>query len=175
MFAALLAILLLGCLHEDVAILAAGYFVVERGLSPWLAGGFAFGGLLVNNLLLYYLGMRLRDHPWMRRWLLNKHAPIIRRRLERHLVTTLTLARFGHSMLMPALLGCGSLRIPIQRVLPIIALTGVVYVTVLLTTVVVLGAAVMRDLGNWAWLVPLALALGIAVYILRRRFTRQRA
>jgi len=175
LFAAPLAILLLGCLHEDVAILAAGYFVVERGLSPWLAGGFAFGGLLVNNLLLYYLGMRLRDHSWMRRWLLNKHAPIIRRRLERHLVTTLTLARFGHSMLMPALVGCGSLRIPIQRVLPIIALTGAVYVSVLLTTVIVLGAAVMRDLGNWAWLVPVTLALGIAVYILRRRFTRRGA
>lgn len=171
----MLAIFLLGCLHEDVAILAAGYFVVERGLSPWLAGGFAFGGLLVNNLLLYYLGMRLRDHPWMQRWLLNKHAPIIRRRLERHLVTTLTLARFGHSMLMPALVGCGSLRIPIQRVLPIIAVTGAVYVAMLLTIVIILGAAVMRDLGNWTWLVPVALALGIAVYILRRRFARQRA
>jgi membrane protein DedA with SNARE-associated domain len=175
LIAAPLAILLLGCLHEDMAILAAGYFVVERGLSPWLAGGYAFGGLLVNNLLLYYLGMRLRDHTWMRRWLLNKHAPIIRRRLERHLVTTLTLARFGHSMLMPALVGCGSLRIPIQRVLPIIALTGVVYVAVLLTTVIILGAAVMRDLGNLAWLVPVALALGLAAYILRRRFARQRA
>jgi len=175
LFAAVLAIFLLGCLHEDVAILAAGYFVVERGLSPWLAGGFAFGGLLVNNLLLYYLGMRLRDHPWMRRWLLNKHAPIIRRRLERHLVTTLTLARFGHSMLMPALVGCGSLRIPIQRVLPIIAVTGAVYVAMLLTIVIILGAAVMRDLGNWTWLVPVALALGIAVYMLRWRFARRRA
>lgn len=175
MIAAPLAILLLGCLHEDMAILAAGYFVVERGLSPWLAGGLACGGLLVNNLLLYYLGMRLRDHTWMRRWMLNKHAPIIRRRLERHLATTLTLARFGHSMLMPALIGCGSLRIPIQRVLPIIALTGVVYVALMLTTVIVLGAAVMRDLGNLAWLVPVALVLGLAVYILRRRFARQRA
>jgi membrane protein DedA with SNARE-associated domain len=170
-----LAIFLLGCLHEDVAILAAGYFVVERGLSPWLAGGFAFGGLLVNNLLLYYLGMLLRDHPWMRRWLLHKHAPIIRRRLEQHLATTLTLARFGHSMLMPALIGCGSLRIPIRRTLPVIALTGAVYLSVMLTFVIVLGATVMRDLGNWMWIVPAALALGIAVWIIRRRFARRGA
>jgi membrane protein DedA with SNARE-associated domain len=175
LFAAALAIFLLGCLHEDVAILAAAYFVVESGLSPWLAGVFAFGGLLVNNALLYYLGMLLRDHPWMRRWLLHKHAPLIRRRLEQHLATTLTLARFGHSMLMPALIICGSLRIPIRRVLPVIALTGAVYVAVLLTIVIVLGAAVMRDIGNWAWLVPAALALGIVVYILRRRFARRRA
>ena len=100
-------------MHEDVAIIAAGYFVVERGLSPWVAGGCALGGVLVNNMLLYYLGMLLRDHPWMQPWLLHRHAPIIRRRLERHLVTTLTLARFGHSILMPALVSCGSLGIPI--------------------------------------------------------------
>jgi membrane protein DedA with SNARE-associated domain len=174
-FAAPLAIFLLGCLHEDVAILAAAYFVVEHGLSPWLAGGFAIGGLLVNNALLYFLGRLLRDHPWMRRWLLNKHAPIIRQRLERHLVTTLTLARFGHSLLMPALVGCGSLCIPIQRVLPVIALTWAAYVAVLLTIVIFLGAAVMRDLGNWAWLVPVTLALGLAVWIIRRRFARRGA
>lgn len=169
MIAAPLVIFLLGCLHEDVAILAAGYFVVERGLSPWIAGVFALGGQLVNNVLLYYVGMLLRDHPWMRRWLSNKHAPVIRQRLERHLVKTLTIARFGHSMLMPALVGCGSLRIPIQRVLPIIALSGAMYVAVLLTVVIALGATVLRNVGTWAWIVPVALALGIAAYMLRRR------
>jgi len=162
-------------MHEDMAIVAAGYFVVERGLSPWVAGGCALGGVLVNNLMLYYLGMRLRDHPWMRRWLLHKHAPIIRRHLEQRLLTTLTLARFGHSMLMPALVSCGSLRIPIQRVLPAIALTAAAYVALLLTVVIFLGAAVMRDLGNWSWLVPVTLALGITVWVIRRRLGRRRA
>jgi general stress protein CsbA len=67
------------------------------------------------------------------------------------------------------------LRIPIRRVLPVISLTGAVYVAVLLTIVIVLGAAVMRDIGNWAWLVPAALALGIAGWIIRRRLARRRA
>jgi membrane protein DedA with SNARE-associated domain len=162
-------------MHEDVAIIAAGYFVVERGLSPWVAGGCALGGVLVNNMLLYYLGALLRDHPWMRRWLLHRHAPLIRRRLEQRLVATLTLARFGHSMLMPALVGCGSLRIPVQHVLPVIALTAAAYVALLLTVLIVLGAAVMRDLGNWSWMVPVTLALGITVWIIRRRLARRRA
>jgi membrane protein DedA with SNARE-associated domain len=170
-----LAIFLLGCLHEDVAILAAGYFVVERGMSPWIAGALAFGGQLVNNVLLYCVGMLLRDHPWMRRWLSNRQASIIRQRLERHLVKTLAIARFGHSMLMPALVGCGSLRIPIQRVLPLIAVTGAVYVGVLLTIVVVLGEAVMRQLGNWAWAVPVLLFVGAVVWIVRLRFARRGA
>jgi len=175
LFPAPLALFLLGCLHEDVAIVTAGYFVVERGLSPLVAGGCALGGVLVNNLLLYYLGRLLRDHPWMQRWLLHRHAPIIRRHLERRLLTTLTLARFGHSILMPALVSCGSLRIPIQRVLPVIALTAAAYVALLLTLVIVVGAAVMSDLGNWSWLVPVALALGIAVWVIRRRLARRRA
>lgn len=174
MFPAPLAIFLLGCLHEDVAIITAGYFVVERGVSPWVAGGCALGGVLVNNLLLYYLGMLLRDHPWMRRWLFTKHAPIIRQRLERHLLKTFTLARLGHSILMPALVSCGSLRIPIQRVLPVIALTAAAYVALLLTVVIALGAAVLRDLGNWSWIVPVALVLGIAAWLIRRRLARPR-
>jgi membrane protein DedA with SNARE-associated domain len=168
-----LAIFLLGCLHEDVAILAAGFFVMERGMSPWIAGLLAFGGQLVNNVLLYCVGMLLREHPWMRRWLSNKYAVVIRQRLERHLVKTLTIARFGHSMLMPALVGCGSLRIPIQRVLPLIAVTGAVYVGVLLTIVVVLGEAVMRQLGNWAWAVPVLLFVGALAWIVRLRFVRR--
>lgn len=175
MFPAPLALFLLGCLHEDVAIITAGYFVVERGVSPWVAGGCALGGVLVNNLMLYYMGRLLRDHPWMRRWLLHRHAPIIRRHLEKRLLATFTLARLGHSILMPALVSCGSLRIPIQRVLPVIALTATAYVALLLTVVVVLGAAVMRDLGTWSWVVPVALALGIAIWVIRRRLARRRA
>lgn len=174
MLPAPLAIFLLGCLHEDAAVLAAGYFVVEHGLSPWLAGGLAYGGMVVNNLLLYGLGALLRNHPWMRRWLSNKHVPAIRHRLERHLATTLTIARFGHSMLMPALVGSGSLRIPIQRVFPVIALTAAIYTAVVLPIVILLGAAVMRDLGKWAWVVLVALALGITLWGIRRRFARRR-
>lgn len=175
MISAPLAIFLLGCLHEDVAILAAGYFVVERGMSPWIAGVLAIGGQLVNNVLLYCVGMLLRDHAWMRRWLSNRHAMVIRQRLERHLVKTLTIARFGHSMLMPALIGCGSLRIPIQRVLPLIAVTGAIYVATLLTIVIALGEAVMRQLGNWAWLVPVLLFLAAGVWVVRLRIGRRDA
>jgi membrane protein DedA with SNARE-associated domain len=174
MLPAPLAIFLLGCLHEDLAIVAAAYFVVEHGLSPWLAGGIAFGGMLINNLLLYCLGALLRGHPWMRRWLSHKHAPTIRQRLERNLTTTLSIARFGHSMLMPALVGCGSFRIPIQRVFLAVALTAAIYTAVMLPIVIVLGATVMRDLGNWAWMVLVALALGIVLWSVRRRFGRWR-
>lgn len=158
-----------------MAILAAGYFVVERGMSPWFTGVLAFGGQLVNNVLLYCVGMLLRGLPWMQKWLSNRHAPFIRQRLERHIVKALTIARFGHSMLMPALVGCGSLRIPIQRVLPLVAVSGAVYVAVLLTIVVVLGQAMMRELGNWAWGIPVLLVIGAVAWIFRARYVQRDA
>jgi membrane protein DedA with SNARE-associated domain len=161
--------------HEDVAILAAGFFVVEQGMSPWWAGALAYTGMLTNNLALYFLGARMRKHPWVQRWLLNERAPAIRRRLERHLVATLTLSRLGQSMLTPALLGCGSLHIPLRRVLPIVVVSAAVYLAVLLTLVIVLGAAVLREWGNWAWVVPLALAGVILLWVARRRLARRRA
>jgi hypothetical protein len=77
-------------------------------------------------------------------------------------------------MLMPALVGSGSLRIPIQRVFPVIALTAAIYTAVVLPIVILLGAAVMRDLGKWAWVVLVALALGITLWGIRRRFARRR-
>lgn len=142
-------------------------------MSPWLAGMLAFSGQLVNNILLYGVGVLLRDHPWMRRWLENRRASVIRQRLERHLGKTLTVARFGHSMLMPTLIACGTLRIPIQRVLPLIAVSGAAYVAVLLAIVVVLGETVMREIGIWAWLVPVLLVLGALAWIIRVQFARR--
>ncbi|MEZ5501209.1 MAG: hypothetical protein R3E50_00630 [Halioglobus sp.] len=173
MLPAPLTIFLLGCLHEDVAIIAASYFVVEHGESPWLAGAVAFAGMLVNNLVLYGVGALLRNQPWMQRWTGNERASAIRRRLQRHLVATLTVARFGHSMLMPALVSCGSLRIPLQRVLPVVALSAAAYLSILLALVVVMGEAVMRDLVNWAWVVPVAVATGMALWYAHRRLVRR--
>jgi membrane protein DedA with SNARE-associated domain len=175
MLPAALVVFVSACLHEDVAILAAGFFVVEQGLSPWLAGVLAYAGMLTNNLTLYFLGAGMRTHPWVRRWLLNERAPAIRRRLERHLVATLTLSRLGQSMLTPALLGCGSLHIPLRRVLPIVALSAAVYLAVLLTLVIALGAAVLRTWHNWAWVAPLALLGAAVLWVVRRRLTRRRA
>ena len=54
-----------------------------------------------------------------------------------------------------------------------IAVTGAVYVGVLLTIVVVLGEAVMRQLGNWAWAVPVLLFVGALAWIVRLRFVRR--
>jgi hypothetical protein len=82
-------------------------------------------------------------------------------------------ARCGHSTLMPALVGCGSLHIPIQRVLPIVALSAAVYVSALLALVIALGETVMRDVGNWTWVVPVALVTGITLWLTGRRLARR--
>ncbi len=173
MLPAALVVFLSACLHEDVAILAAGYLVLQHGMSPFAAAALAFAGMMANNLVLYWLGSSARGHPWVRRWLAGDLAVRIRRRLERHLVATLALSRLGQSMLTPALLGCGCLHLPLRRVLPAVAATAAVYLTVMLALVITLGQSAIREFGNWLWAVPILVVLFLAFLGLRRQVARK--
>jgi membrane protein DedA with SNARE-associated domain len=173
MFPAGLMVFLTACLHEDVAILTAAYFVVEQGMSPALAASLAYAGMLANNLTLYTLGAHARRHAWIQRWLQGDRAVRIRHRLERHLITTLALSRLGQGMLTPALLGCGCLHVPLRRVVLVVAATAAIYLAVLLTLAVTLGERALREAGNWSWVVPLALVVFAGLLIARRRIARR--
>lgn len=164
-----LTVFLIACLHEDVAILTAAYFVVERGMSPVLAALLAYAGMLANNLALYMLGAHARRYQWVQRWLSTGHAVRIRHRLERHLVLTLALSRLGQSMLTPALLGCGFLHVPLRRVMPVVAATAAIYLLALLSLVITLGEHVMRQVGEWAWVIPVVLVVLLTGFIALRR------
>ncbi len=169
-----LTVFLIACLHEDVAILTAAYFVVEQGMSPVLAAVLAYAGMLANNLALYTLGAHARRYRWVQHWLANDHAVRIRQRLERHLVITLALSRLGQSMLTPALLGCGFLHVPLRRVMPVVAVTAAIYLTALLSLVIALGERVLRQVGEWAWVVPVVLIVLVTVFIARWRIAPRR-
>ena len=172
MLAAGLTVFLIACLHEDVAILTAAYLVVEQGMSPAVAAVLAYVGMLANNLALYTLGAHARRYRWVQRWLAADRAVCIRHRLERHLVIMLMLSRLGQSMLTPALLGCGFLRVPLRRVMPVVAVTAAIYLTALLTLVIALGERVMHRVGEWAWVVPVVLVVLVTWFIARRRSVR---
>jgi membrane protein DedA with SNARE-associated domain len=167
-----LMVFLTACLHEDVAILTAAFLVVEQGMPPALAASLAYAGMLANNLTLYVLGARARRYAWVRRWLSDERAVRIRHRLERHLVTTLALSRLGQSMLTPALLGCGCLHVPLRRVMPVVAVSAAAYLAAMLALVIELGEGLLRQVDDWAWLVPMALAVFAGLLIARRRIAR---
>jgi len=75
-------------------------------------------------------------------------------------------------MLTPALLGCGCLHIPLRRVLPVVAGTAAVYLTVMLALVIALGQSVIREFSNWLWGVPILAVLFLGFLGLRRQFAR---
>lgn len=75
-------------------------------------------------------------------------------------------------MLTPAMLGCGCLRVPLRHVLPVVATTAAIYLTVMFTPAIALGESVVRQIGDWAWAAPLALAVFAALLIARRRIAR---
>lgn len=164
-----LIVFLSALVHEDVAILAAAFFIVERDMSPPSAFVAIFAGIVVNNLLLYGLGASTRRHPWARRCLMNDFAVKLRRRLERHLVITFALSRLGQGMLTSALLGCGWLRVPPGRVAAMVIVTAAVYVPAMLAAAIWLGETVLRRFSEWAWIVPLTLLVVIAALLALRR------
>jgi membrane protein DedA with SNARE-associated domain len=153
--------------HEDLAILAAGFLVVERSMSPWLAGVTVFAGILINNLMWYGLGAGSRRWHWVRRRVSSRGVRRVLLRMMRHLVAAIAIARFGQGTLTPLLFGCGWLRLPAVRVVAVVSGTAAAYVSAMLAVVILFGEVVLRRFGEWAWVVPLALMLAIAVLVRR--------
>lgn len=147
-----LIVFLTALLQEDIAILSAGFFVVERDMPLAIAFAAVYSGMLTSNFLLYGLGMMARRLPWARRWLIGAKVEHVRQRLRERLVLTVALCRLTPGLLFPTLLGCGWLGVSFARFALITAVTAVLYVPLMLMLVVMFGEIVQQRLSDWAWL-----------------------
>jgi membrane protein DedA with SNARE-associated domain len=73
-------------LHEDVAILAGSYLVVEMGLSRSLALFALYFGIVSGDVLRYGLGRIARHSARLRRLLISRRVEHPSAWLDRHLV-----------------------------------------------------------------------------------------
>lgn len=152
-----LIVFLTALLQEDIAILSAGFFVVERDMPLAIAFAAVYSGMLTSNFLLYGLGMMARRLPWAQRWLIGAKVEHVRQRLRERLVLTVALCRLTPGLLFPTLLGCGWLGVSFARFALITAVTAVLYVPLMLMLVVMFGEIVRQRLSDWAWLSLVAL------------------
>jgi len=130
--------------QEDVALLAAAYFIVERGMPPALAAASVYGGTLLGNLAIYSLGATAHQ----RRWRIGERVARVRARLRRHWARTLLVCRLIPGLLWPTLLGCGWLGISLARFALVNALAAAIYVAVALTLLVMLGDMLVRPMAD---------------------------
>jgi membrane protein DedA with SNARE-associated domain len=150
-------------LHEDVAILSAGFLATDGHLPIGALYALVYAGVLSNNSAIYALGAAARRLPRLRRWLIEGNVEQLRRRLERGLLPALALCRFVPGVLTPTLLGCGWLGIPFSRFVVAAALAAGVYLALALSLVLVIGETVLRDANDNKWLLLPALAVVVAI------------
>lgn len=155
--------------QEDIAILTAGYLILERGMPPAVALAAVYAGALLGNLGIYGLGAAAHRWRWTERWHIGERVARVRERLLRHWVPTVLLCRLTPGLLWPTLLGCGWLGVPFARFAAISAVAAMIYVPLMLALIVTFGEALPREPDAWRWVMLLAFIAIAAIVVARRR------
>ncbi len=146
-------------LHEDVAILAGSYLVVEMGLSPSLALIALYLGIVSGDVLLYGLGRFARRSARLRRLLISRRVEHLSAWLDRHLLLTIVVCRVLPGTVSPVFVACGWFGLSFRRFLATTMVSSFVYTAALLSVVMVLGEIVMTHLGQISWAIAGGLLL----------------
>ena len=132
--------------QEDIALLTAAYFILERGMPPGVAWTAVYAGALLGNIGIYGVGAAAHRWRWTERWRVGERVARVRARLARHWIPTVLLCRLTPGLLWPTLLGCGWLGISLARFVIVNAIAAAVYLAAALALMVLLGASVMPRL-----------------------------
>ena len=161
-------------LHEEVALVAASYLLVEQGVPAVPVTIVACVGIIAGDWLIYLLGVAARHLPLVKRWMGMERAVRSRLWLQEHLTTAVVVARLfpGPGVLFPTFFAMGSLGIPFTRFAATTAAVAAVYTPLALLLLSAFGAVVVTRLGQWAWLPFAVLPLLPFAGTWRRRFAR---
>lgn len=129
--------------QEDIALLTAAYFILERGMPPAVAWAAVYAGALLGNIGIYGVGAAAHRWRWTERWHVGDRVARVRERLARHWIVTVLLCRLTPGLLWPTLLGCGWLGIPLARFAIANAIAAAIYLSAALALMVTLGASVI--------------------------------
>lgn len=162
-----IVIFFLTFVHEDAAILAAGFSKVEHGLPLLFAYVPVYLGIVVGDILIYWMGRTAQTNKWLRSKIIGPKVERIRLWLETHLVRVLVICRLTPGLLFPTFVACGWFKIPFWRFATVSIIAGAVYSSIVLTIIILFGNMVLFHLGYWAWG---ALALIVVAFAIRNSF-----
>jgi membrane protein DedA with SNARE-associated domain len=158
-----IAIFFLTFLHEDAAIIAAGFSRVERGLPLLYTYIPVYSGIVVGDILIYGLGWLAQRNRWLRSKIISPKVERIKLWLETHLVRVLIICRLTPGLLFPTFVACGWFRIPFRRFAFVSIIAGAVYSSIVLTLVILFGDLILLHLGYWAWALLAALVIAFTL------------
>jgi len=165
-----LALFIAPFLQEDAAVIgsasaasmhesdAAGIFVVS------------LLGLIVSDGWKYWAGYYAQSWPPAARWANNSKVGALKEGVLKRLDLALLGARFIPGTRIPLYLACGVFRAPFRRFLPLIALTGALYLALTFALFAVLGDILGPQFQRALPLVMVgAIAIIIAVTLVSKR------
>ncbi|MGD0582986.1 MAG: VTT domain-containing protein [Bacteroidales bacterium] len=138
-------------IHEDAAILAAGFAKVEHGLPLIYAYAPVYIGIVCGDVLIYGMGRMAQTNKWLKSKIIGPKVERVKVWLESHLVRVLVVCRLTPGLLFPTFVACGWFKIPFWRFTTVSILAGAVYSSIVLTIVILFGHLVLFHLGYWAW------------------------
>ncbi len=140
-------------LHEDVAILAGSFAVVEWGIPPSFALLPLFLGIVSGDVLLYGLGGVARRSSILRRLLIHGRIPSLRDWLDRNLIMTMTICRLVPGTVFPVFVACGWFGLSFRRFFMTTLISSFIYAAAMLTLATTVGEAVIVSIGEMGWIV----------------------
>jgi membrane protein DedA with SNARE-associated domain len=154
------AVIVLGTfILEDAATLLAAMQVASGAVSPQLALGALYCGIVLGDLGLYGLGRLSAAHSWAARLVPPRRQDIGHEWVSRRVVPIVVICRFVPGLRLPTYTTLGFLRAPLGWfTLGAIGAT-VVWTSGLFYVSLKLGVLLMRYLGIWRW-------AGLAIFCL---------
>jgi membrane protein DedA with SNARE-associated domain len=156
-------IFFLSFLHEDAAILAAGFAKVEHSLPLLYAYIPVYLGIVFGDILIYGLGRMAQTNKWLKSKIIGPKVERIKIWLETHLVRVLIVCRLTPGLLFPTFVACGWFKIPFWRFATVSIIAGAVYSSLVLTIVILFGGLVLFHLGYWAWATVAVIVIAFAI------------
>ena len=150
-------------IHEDAAILAAGFSKVENGLPLLFAYTPVYLGIVAGDVIIYGLGRFAQTNKWLRSKIIGPKVERLKLWLNSHLVRVLVVCRLTPGLLFPTFVACGWFKIPFWRFATVSIIAGAVYSSIVLTIVILFGNLVLFHLGYWAWGTIAVIVIGFAI------------
>ena len=159
-------------IHEDAAVLAGAYLVVNKGLPAGLAFGALVIGVIGGDLLFYAIGRAAHRIKWLKGVANRVEGSKFTDLLDRRLVLAIAAARIMPTMAFPLFAACGASRIGLGRFVLASVATAMLYVAFVFGLMLLFGRSLPSWASNYGW-VGIGV-LVVAIWLLRRWWASSR-
>ncbi len=161
------SLLLLPFAHEDLAIIAGAYIVVNDLMPTSLVALSLYGGIVASDFALYGIGASARRLPWLSRFAIDDRIRHFADALKRNLFGLVLICRVVPGVVFVAFIACGWARVSLARFTIASLSISALYLPLMLYLAIQFGDALDDHAGVWTW--PLLLGALAAVGFARKR------